>query len=393
MADNELNIISSDTNSVNVITEDNTLTITNDSDTTTVTLSAAETTTVQIAIAGPKGDKGEAGNIDVSTLATTGSNTFNGNQIISGSLNITTGITGSLKGTASWAENAVTASFAPNYVLTSTTSSMLQPYVLTSQTSSMLQPYVLTSQTSSMTVATSSYYSEKDPIFTAKSASLATTGSNTFNGNQIISGSLNITAGITGSEIQITGSLNITGSLKQNGSDVARPYKVYTALLTQSGETNEQSLYGSGTLNIGVTYRIQGNDSNTTDFTNVGAPNNDEGTYFVATGTTPNSWGDNNDGQLVYNTGAPVVTILENNVGNIWFEYSSVGRYVILSSSLFTTNKTFVLIGNAIGGNTGELVNFGIGGDSSIILWSLDNAGSQANGILSNTPIEIRVYN
>jgi hypothetical protein len=84
MAD-ELNIITTDANSVNVTTEDNTITITNDGDATTVTLSAAETTTVQIATVGPKGDKGDVGNIDVSTLATTGSNTFRGTQVISGS--------------------------------------------------------------------------------------------------------------------------------------------------------------------------------------------------------------------------------------------------------------------------------------------------------------------
>jgi hypothetical protein len=40
------------------------------------------------------------------------------------------------------------------------------------------------------TAATASYYVETDPIFTAKSASLATTGSNQFNGNQTITGSL-----------------------------------------------------------------------------------------------------------------------------------------------------------------------------------------------------------
>jgi hypothetical protein len=33
----------------------------------------------------------------------------------------------------------------------------------------------------------------------------------------------------------VTGSTNLTGSLTLNGSSVARPYKVYTALLTQSG--------------------------------------------------------------------------------------------------------------------------------------------------------------
>jgi len=78
--------------------------------------------------------------------------------IVTGSLTVTQGITGSLFGTASWSSNAITASFAPNYVLMSVTSSMLSSYVLNSQTSSfvtnavtasMLQPYVLNSSTSS----------------------------------------------------------------------------------------------------------------------------------------------------------------------------------------------------------------------------------------------------
>ncbi len=46
------------------------------------------------------------------------------------------------------------------------------------------------------TASTASYYRETDPIFTAKSASLATTGSNNFNGNQTITGSLAISGGL-----------------------------------------------------------------------------------------------------------------------------------------------------------------------------------------------------
>jgi hypothetical protein len=49
--------------------------------------------------------------VNTSSLATTGSNTFIGNQIITGSLTATQGITGSLFGTASWATNAITASY------------------------------------------------------------------------------------------------------------------------------------------------------------------------------------------------------------------------------------------------------------------------------------------
>jgi len=54
------------------------------------------------------------------------------------------------------------------------------------------------------TASTASYYQEIDPIFVAKSASLATTGSNNFNGNQTITGSLTI----SGSQIT-TGSLRV----------------------------------------------------------------------------------------------------------------------------------------------------------------------------------------
>ena len=161
-----------------------------------------------------------ATNIETGSFATTGSNTFINNQIVSGSLTVTQGIsgsfsgsganlynipaaaivglnlsqissgsvsasispnsgleintnvtatsfTGSLQGTVT---NAETASYAPSYVLTSSTSSMsvlsssytqtasyAANYVPLSSTSSMLAPYVLTSSTSSMSVLSSSY--------------------------------------------------------------------------------------------------------------------------------------------------------------------------------------------------------------------------------------------
>ena len=140
-------------------------------------------------------------------------------------LNIT-GVTASLIGTSSWAINAVTASFAPGYVLTSTTSSMkvlsssyavtasfapgyvltsqtasivlgyvltsstgsmLQPYVLTSTTSSMLQPYVLTSTTSSMKVLSSSYAVTASYANFAANSNIATTGSTLYSTNPITS--------------------------------------------------------------------------------------------------------------------------------------------------------------------------------------------------------------
>ena len=131
----------------------------------------------------------------------------------------------------------------------------------------------------------------------------------------------------------------------QDITDTVRPYQVYTALLTQSGG-NDVVYIDSGELTIGVTYLIYDlEDVVGADFTNVGAPNNDLDTYFVATGTTPNSWGTNpfGVGVLQYNTGTPVVTVLENTIGDIWFDYKDVGNYTIFSNQLFTENKTTVI--------------------------------------------------
>ena len=57
-----------------------------------------------------------------------------------------------------------------------------------------------------------------------------------------------------------------------NGEPVQRPYKVYTALLTQSGGSGTSSL-NDEPLTIGVTYLITDLGGSGWDFTNVGAPN------------------------------------------------------------------------------------------------------------------------
>ena len=166
------------------------------------------------------------------------------------------------------------------------------------------------------------------------------------------------------------------------------PYKVYTALLTQSGGDDFQYL-NSGELTIGVTYKITDQAGGTWDFTNVGAPNNDIDTYFVATGTTPNSWGNST---LIYNTGAPVVTVLENTIGNIWFNYETTGAYGCQSNNLFTTGKTFILATPTIEANPVSIVVTN-GMESVIYISPLNNSLNAFDNGLFNTPIEIRVYN
>jgi len=173
------------------------------------------------------------------------------------------------------------------------------------------------------------------------------------------------------------------------------PYKVYTALVSQSG-SDELLGVNTGNLTIGVTYEIIDNDGTGWDFTNVGAPNNNIGTYFVATGTTPNSWGTNEGGDfgtLQYNVGAPVVNVLENTIGNIWFTYFNLGLYQIFSNGLFTLNKTWTYPNNTQSMPTdgGSQINLYLDNLNTITLESSNDDIISAGG--NPLRLEIRVYN
>ena len=193
----------------------------------------------------------------------------------------------------------------------------------------------------------------------------------------------------------ITGDLTINGNVTITGTTNTRPYKVYTALLTQSGGDDPKTITG-GTVTVGVTYQLGGiSPIGSWDFSNVGGPIYPDTYTFVATASEePNSWVGVDD--LNYNTAAPVVTVLENTIGNIWFTYNNMGHYSIYSDGLFTSNKTFNIIGKASDGdstvNSGyastqwystNIVDIAVSGFDYIVL---DNA-------LNITPIEIRVYN
>jgi hypothetical protein len=174
-------------------------------------------------------------------------------------------------------------------------------------------------------------------------------------------------------------------------------------LLTQSGGDDPVGDNGGTTVGnypelvIGRTYYIADNFQLECDFTNVGAPNNNIGTYFVATGTTPASWG--TYGYLQYNTGAPVVTVLENTIGNIWWTYVSDGSYYCNSSGLFTIGKTFSNIEpSAV--DVENYRNAVIDHYSTISISNFINiitgdfiSQTPSNNYLNSTPIEIRVYN
>tara|TARA_R110000868_G_scaffold54673_2_gene170651 strand:+ start:1979 stop:2572 length:594 start_codon:yes stop_codon:yes gene_type:complete len=163
--------------------------------------------------------------------------------------------------------------------------------------------------------------------------------------------------------------------------DLLPPYKVFTGLLTQSGGDDPQTI-SDGLVTKGVTYQIQGDDGN---FLNVGAPNNNDGTYFIAINNEqPTDYGTS---LLNYNNGAPVCTILENTLGNVWFTYYDDGKYYFNSNGLFANNKTWT---NPTSNDNGSIQfqMFRINDNQCRII---DISGSN-NGMV-NTSIEIRVYN
>ena len=187
--------------------------------------------------------------------------------------------------------------------------------------------------------------------------------------------------------------------------DSKMPYKVYTALLTQSGGDDPQQVVSDGSVpelpypnNIikGVTYTITYQDGYMPgDFTPFGAPNNDVGTSFVANqdaGYYGAIW------TLDYDNGAPIAIILENTIGNTYFIYNDVGDYSFKSSeSLFGNDAdkvpTFSTIICDWDNDAVHYMKAIYMDDSGIAITTRSAPDTQSDGILNNTPIEIRIYN
>jgi hypothetical protein len=207
--------------------------------------------------------------------------------------------------------------------------------------------------------------------------------------------------GATGSDglqgpIGPTGADGLQGPIGPTGS-FNPSYNVFTALITQSGETNELDLTFDGQApapitEVGVTYEIVqvGDDI---DFTLIGAPDNNVGTKFIATGTFP-GFGTSPSSILSYDTGTPVAIVLENTIGNIWFNYFATGEYNVESGGLFLTNKSTIIVGNPYWETGNGYIRSGFDSEDYAIIRTLDFNNDLTNdNILIRTMIEIRVYN
>lgn len=190
---------------------------------------------------------------------------------------------------------------------------------------------------------------------------------------------------------------NVTGQTI-NGQSVLPNYKVYTALLSQSGPPSSGwfESFDNGALPIGWTVQISDYQAGD-DFTNIGAPSNANGVSFVINGNTATSW--TGLTRLNYNTGAPTVTVLENTIGNVWFTYNDVGTYYMHSDNLFVNFKTTAIMLPEIYIEAPEAITnyqcFHSGNDSMIVINTFNNdvlQDGRFNSFAQNA-IEIRVYN
>jgi hypothetical protein len=199
------------------------------------------------------------------------------------------------------------------------------------------------------------------------------------------------TIDLTGKKSAILNEQTIPVTMDDITSTV-RPYNVFTALLTQSGGDGPEwyESFDNGALPNGFSVEISDYQLGD-DFTNIGAPSNENGVSFIINGTTAASW--TGSTRLNYNTGAPVATVLENTIGNVWFTYEADGQYYLNSDGLFIESKTTQFLNNSLYPDEGfSYISNTLNTINNIIIYTIDIGYSPSNGFLSNTPIEIRVY-
>jgi len=124
---------------------------------------------------------------------------------------------------------------------------------------------------------------------------------------------------------------------------------------------------------------------------------NQTGCIFRCIGETPDIW---SYGTELQSYGVPLesngtLNVLENSLGvNLSFSSSTVGTYTTMTDGLLFSGKTYWSIGNwANFGTTGLTTIINEPSSELSVLTLVLGIFSLSNGLLNNTPIEIRVYN
>lgn len=152
--------ISQDANQVNLVNTDKQLIITEIGSDTSVNVTQPLTSIIEVSTPGPKGDTGLTGPTgptgpmpETGSFATTGSNVFIGDQTITGSFNVTAGITGSLFGTATTASYYNTSNLA-----TTASNNFNGSQVFTGSIQGNVSALTVASNTASINLATGNFF-------------------------------------------------------------------------------------------------------------------------------------------------------------------------------------------------------------------------------------------
>lgn len=222
---------------------------------------------------------------------------------------------------------------------------------------------------------------------TASTGSYATTGSNTFIGNQVISGSLNVTAGITGSFTgsfngdgsQLTGIATVLGiSGSTSGVDTVN---LKTDSLVFSGSNNVTATVTNNTVTIGVTGLVSQSSQidvrNTTGIATIATTGSNTFTGVQTISNTTNST-NHTDGALIVQGGVGIAKDV-----NISGSLKVTGLLTVASmSTQYVTSSQYTVGVSRILLNDDDLVRFagisvvdsGSTAGSGSLLWdSLNN--------------------
>lgn len=92
-------------------------------------------------------------------------------------------------------------------------------------------------------------------------------------------------------------------------------------------------------------------------------------------------------------TSDPIATVLENTLGqDIAWDRTSIGQYQASSTGLFTYSKTTINSSQTDNANQGITATY-YNTSNTLVVATFDYAGSPQDGVLSESLIEIRIYN
>jgi hypothetical protein len=325
--------------------------------------------------------------VSTGSYATTGSNTFIGNQVISGSLDVTAGITGSFTGSFNGDGSQLTG-IATVLGISGSTSGVdtvnLKTDSLVFSGSSNVTATVTDNTVTIGVTGLVSQSSQIDVRNTTGIATIATTGSNTFTGVQTISDTTNSTvyndgALIVAGGVGIAKDVNISGSLKVTG------------LLTVASMSTQYVT--SSQYTIGVS-RILLNDDDLVRFAGVSVVDSGStaGSGSLLWDSVNNHWIYENTTDANYNSA--ILIAGPKNFGNLGDEVELIAGRIpvavggdhidtnLASSSIyidFTNKKTHIEAGLVV---TGSVTASAFSGD-----------GSQLTGVAASTVEYANVLN